>query len=445
MSVLAPPEPIAVERIRRDLPGTATVLRVELAKLREQLAMRVLLAVCVLAPLGFATVMRIQGAVPADTLFGRWAKTTGFASPLTVLGFAGSWGFPLLAGIVAGDMFSSEDRYGTWKTLLTRSCSRGVVFAGKGLAACVCAIVGVCVLALSGLVSSVLLVDTDPLVGLSGQLVSPGRAVALVLSSWAYSLLPVLSFVALGLMLSVVTRSGIAGVLGPPVVALVMQLLTLLGPGEIVRAVLPTTPFDGWHGLFVEPVHARPVFQGAETSIVYTGVFLAVAWHVFSRRAIAGSEAVPHRRRQVQLQTAIGATAVVVLLAAGSGWGPTDITAKRLERTITPTFERLVVLQYRWRTDRDPGNATLHAITTCRRGGGSRPARGAGDDWTCVVKLVSPELTAKSMTLDLTVRPNGCYTAQAPPSIIGPLVLRDARGKAFVNPLFAFDGCFGTT
>ena len=37
--------------------------------------------------------------------------------------------------MVAGDIFSSEDHFGTWKTILTRSCSRGQLFAGKFLAA----------------------------------------------------------------------------------------------------------------------------------------------------------------------------------------------------------------------------------------------------------------------------------------------------------------------
>ena len=49
---------------------------------------------------------------------------SGFAVPLVVLGFAALWVFPVLASIVGGDLFSSEDRYGTWTTVLTRSRSR---------------------------------------------------------------------------------------------------------------------------------------------------------------------------------------------------------------------------------------------------------------------------------------------------------------------------------
>src|SRR5262249_17533859 len=157
----------------------------ELAKLREQTAVRLVLAACLVAPVGFALLMRLQSAVPADTLFGRWAATTGFATALTVLGFAGAWGLPLVAGVMGGDVFSAEDRHRTWKTMLTRSCGRGEVFAAKVLAAAAYTTLATGLLALAGLLAGVALVGTDPLVGLSGQLVAPGHAYELVLAAWA--------------------------------------------------------------------------------------------------------------------------------------------------------------------------------------------------------------------------------------------------------------------
>ena len=90
---------------------------------------------CVLGPFAFAVILNSQTGSPADTIFGVWVHSSGFAIPLVVLAFAGSWGFPVLAGVLAGDIFSAEDRYGTWKTVLTRSCRRRDLFVGKVLAA----------------------------------------------------------------------------------------------------------------------------------------------------------------------------------------------------------------------------------------------------------------------------------------------------------------------
>ena len=66
-----------------------------------------------------------------------------------MLGFCGQWGLPLMAGVLAGDLFGSEDRYGTWKTVLTRSCTRRHLFAGKVLAAALFAVGLLALLALA--------------------------------------------------------------------------------------------------------------------------------------------------------------------------------------------------------------------------------------------------------------------------------------------------------
>ena len=106
----------------------------ELQKLLAQLTTRLLALLALLGPFAFAALLKVQSGTPSDALFGAWVHTSGFAVSLVILGFAGSWGFPIIAGVLAGDLFSSEDRYGTWKTILTRSCTREEVFAGKVLA-----------------------------------------------------------------------------------------------------------------------------------------------------------------------------------------------------------------------------------------------------------------------------------------------------------------------
>ena len=95
--------------------------RTERRKLADAAASRALALLCVLGPFAFTVILRSQTGTPSDTIFGVWVHSSGFAIPLVVLAFAGSWGFPVLAGVLAGDIFSAEDRYGTWKTVLTRS------------------------------------------------------------------------------------------------------------------------------------------------------------------------------------------------------------------------------------------------------------------------------------------------------------------------------------
>jgi ABC-2 type transport system permease protein len=80
-------------------------------------------------------VLKVQSGTPSDALFGAWVHSSGFAISLVILGFAGTWGVPVIAGLLGGDLFASEDRHGTWKTILTRSCRRADLYVAKLLAA----------------------------------------------------------------------------------------------------------------------------------------------------------------------------------------------------------------------------------------------------------------------------------------------------------------------
>ena len=85
-----------------------------------------------LGPFAFAA-SDARAEQPADRhlVRPRRARSRASRSALVVLGFAALWAFPVLTSVVGGDIFSAEDRYGTWKTVLTRSRSRAEVFTGK--------------------------------------------------------------------------------------------------------------------------------------------------------------------------------------------------------------------------------------------------------------------------------------------------------------------------
>ena len=90
--------------------GVRDAYETELRKLMAHLTTRILILVCAIGPLAFAVLLKVQSGTPSDALFGVWVHSSGFAISLVILGFAGSWGFPIIAGVLAGDLFSSEDR-----------------------------------------------------------------------------------------------------------------------------------------------------------------------------------------------------------------------------------------------------------------------------------------------------------------------------------------------
>jgi ABC-2 type transport system permease protein len=423
------------------------VCRAERRKLLAQLSTRALVLVCALGPIAFGVILKLQSGVPGDTLFGVWVHSSGYAASLVVLGFGGFWGFPLLAGVLAGDIFSSEDRHETWKTILTRSASRRDVFAGKVLTALALTAALIALAAVSSLVSGVLLAGGHPLVGLSGTVVPSLQALLLVLASWALAIPAALAFTSLALLLSLATRNGVAGVLGPVVAGLAMQLLNLIGKGTIVHMILPASAFDGWHGLFTIPRFYAPMLIGVCVCLAWVAVCLRAAWSILCARDVAGA---PVSRRPgwiLPARVVVGATVLVVLLGVAAGWGPAAVTRARLEASLAPAFSNLTVLQQRELGRRIPGSAELQTRTGCSRRSGT--SEGPGDDWSCTVTVFTAQPGVEPyqltpVTYDVSVESDGCFKAQAPPSFVGQQTMTDSHGRQVVNPLFTIYGCFDT-
>lgn len=426
--------------------GVASVFRAESRKLQSQLSNRLLALVCLLGPFAFTAVLSSQSASPADTLFGFWVHSSGFAIPLVVLGFAGSWGFPLVVGVVAGDIFSSEDRYSTWKAVLTRSRSRWEVFAGKVLAGAAFSLGMLMLVTVSSIVAGLIFVGDQSLIGLSGTLISPGKALLLVLISWITSVLPMLAFTSLAILLSIVSRNGIVGVIGPSIAGLVMQLLILIGAGVGVHTLLIGNAFNDWHPLFLSHPFYSSLILGCVVSIVWIVACLAASWLILRRRDFAGTP-VTRRAGWVMPTRLVVAFAVLIgVLAVGCNWGPAGVTPARVRNSLTPTFTSLTLLQQRELGRYVAHDAKLNIQTTCSRRASTPDGPG---DWVCTLVVYVPEpsaipFQATPVAYDVSINSDGCYKATSPPSFIGNQTMTGPHKRSITNPLFTFYGCFNT-
>ncbi len=425
--------------------GTRLAFRVELRKLTSQLAIRLVALICVLGPFAFAAILKIQTGTPTDTLYGGWVHESGFAVSLVVLTFAGQWGFPVVAGLVAGDVFSSEDRYSTWKLVLTRSCTRAEVFAGKCLAAGTVSVATVALVALSSLAAGLVFIGDQSLVDLGGNLLSPWKLLFLVLVGWLVAVPPTLAFASLAILLSVATRNGIVGVIGPALIALAMQLLLLVGSGVWVHLLLVGSAFLSWHGLFADPSYYGPLLIGIVVSLAWIAASLGIAWSLLRRRDFAGA---PVARRQgwvTPVRVAVALAATLAFLAIASNWGPAGVTPSRLQSSLVSNFNNLTALQQSelGRTSTPAGQLNISQPTCSRRGSTSN---GPGE-WVCTLHAQAPPANGvtpppTSVNYDLNVQSDGCYKAQSPPAFAGAQVMFDAQGDEVVNPLYTIYGCF---
>jgi len=192
------------------------------------------------------------------------------------------------ASLVAGDIFASEDHNGTLKTILTRSLDRGQIFAGKVLAAVSYAAFALVLMGIVAILAGGLESGFNSLTTLSGTKVGPAKALGLVTASLGVYLLPMLAIASIGLLLSTITRNSAAAVVGALMIALVLQIGSIIPGLEEIRPYLLPRQFDAWQGLLREPTDWAPIVRAAWVCAAYAVPSLFAAYVVFLRRDVAG-------------------------------------------------------------------------------------------------------------------------------------------------------------
>ena len=420
--------------------------RFELVKLLAQWRVRLLLLAAWIGPAVVVAAVSKQSTLPADTVFGRWMHATGWAGPLVGLGFSGTYALPLLTCVVAGDVFASEDRLGTWRHLLVAIRSPRRIFAAKALASLTVILVLVAGLACASAAAGVGFVGNRSLIGLDGHVLAPGDAAGKVLLAWLCALAPTLALAAIGLLGSVTLGRSPMGLLLPAVVAFGMQIAQILPLPVAVRLALPGYAFIAWHGLFTSPTQVGPLLISVAVSLLWAVVATALAYRLFLRRDFTSATYDGAGRRTLLagvlpmvalLALSIGVIAVTTPASGGSG-----IEQGKLERSLATTFAHLYRVQTRQLHRPDVTEAQLGAAATCDKGSGLVAASGPGNGWRCVVTWHLPGVDAVgNATYQLDVTADGRYVADGdgPREVNGYFIVSTPTGDA-PNPLWQVDG-----
>jgi ABC-2 type transport system permease protein len=429
----------------RPPPPVRRGYRFELTKLLAQWPIRVVMLACWLGPALFVAVVSGQSSLPSDTVFGRWMGQSGWAGPLVLLTFSCAWVLPLLTSLVAGDVFASEDRLGTWRHLLVAVRSPRRIFVAKALASLTVILLLVAGMAVSAVVGGLAAVGHHPLVGLDGHLLAPGQAAGAVLLAWAIALAPTLAFAAVGLLGSVALGRSPMALLMPALLALLLQIAQLLPLPVDVRVALPSYAFIAWRGLFTDPVQTGPLVVGVAVSLAWTVATGALAYRLFLRRdftdlAYDGSG----RRVLVGGMLPLGAllAVTVAVLAGTTPASSSGIHKAKLEGSLAMAFAHLYRVQTAELHRPAVTEAVLRARAACDRGGSLVDDVGPGNDWRCVVTWHLPGATATGSAIyQLDVTPDGRYVADGdgPQEVNGFFAVHTSTGDA-PNPLWQFDG-----
>ncbi|MFZ1153362.1 MAG: ABC transporter permease [Solirubrobacteraceae bacterium] len=289
-SVAASPSLQAAGAVQARRPSTLAVYRWELRKLISQKRTYMGLGLAIILPLIFVIVQNVHqhGGRNGDSIFASQITQSGLATPVLMLLFESVFFLPLIASLVAGDIVAAEDGNGTLKTILTRSVNRGQIFAAKVLAAVTYGAIAVFLSASVATIGGVASWGFNQITTFSGSVVSASEGLLLVFAANACYLIPLLTVVCIGVLLSTATRNSTAAVVGT--VGLVILLFILAGiPGlEGIKPYLLTEQFQNWQGLLRTPTDWAPIWHSLWVCALYALPALFAAYLVFLRRDVAG-------------------------------------------------------------------------------------------------------------------------------------------------------------
>ena len=440
-ATIATAEPPAASR----QVSVARAYRFELVKLLSQWRVRLLILAAWIGPGVAVAVVSQQASLPADTLFGRWMHVTGWAGALVVLGIAGYWLLPLLTSVIAGDVFSSEDRLGTWRHLLVAVRSPRRIFIAKALASLTVLLVLMAGLAVSGIVGGLVAVGSRPLVGLDGHQVPPGAALGLSLLAWACVLAPTLALAAIGLLGSIALGRSPMGLLLPAFAGIALQLAQSLPMPTAVRVALPSYVFLSWNGLFTSPQQLGPLSIGIAVSLAWAVTATAMAYLLFVRRDFTTTS---HDGTAARVLTyGVLPLAGVLVISAGLLAGVTGATGSgidkgKVQESLATAFAHLYRLQASELYHFKVTEAQLNASASCAKEDGKGGTAGPGNDWHCYVYWHLPGVknATGQAVYQLDVNPNGRFVADGdgPTEVNGYFLVHTPNGDV-PNPLWQFD------
>jgi ABC-2 type transport system permease protein len=270
-------------------PSTLVVYRWELRKLVSQIRTYVGLGLLSLLPLIFVVFESLHHQHnQRDNIFAAQITQSGLATPVLMLLFMSGFFLPVVAALVAGDIFSNEDGNGTLKTILTRSVDRSQVFAAKTLAAMTYAVLAVVVAATVATVAGVASWGFHSVRTYSGTLVSAPEALLLVFAANAAYLIPLAAVVGIGVLLSATTRNSAAAVVGTIGLVILLFIIAQIPGLEAIQPYLLTEQFQAWQGLLRTPTDWAPIAHSAWVCALYGVPALIAGFLVFLRRDVAG-------------------------------------------------------------------------------------------------------------------------------------------------------------
>nr|SBO95105.1 putative ABC transporter integral membrane protein [Nonomuraea gerenzanensis] len=246
-----------------------------------------MLAVLGVVPVVVGVALRMFGSAD-DDMSGLVQDVAGNSVMLTFVSFS----FlvlllmPVAVSVVAGDSIAGEAGGGTLRYLLAAPAGRTRLLLVKYLNAVVYAYAVTAVVALSALVTGLVLFPAGDVTLLSGTTIPLADGLLRIAISVGYVGAGMAALAAVALTLSVFTEVSIGAIAGTVVLVIVCQVLRAIPElGSITPYLLPTR-FTNFDAVLRSPIDVAALRDGLLTFGAYIVLFGSIAWARFSGKDI---------------------------------------------------------------------------------------------------------------------------------------------------------------
>lgn len=250
-----------------------------------------MLGVLVLIPVLLGVALRAFGGPDADDgAPGIFTQITGNGLFLTfaALSILVQLLLPVSVAVVAGDSIAGEAGIGTLRYLLAVPVGRTRLLLVKYANAVVFCLVAVTAVALSSLLTGLLLFPAGPITLLSGGTIPMTEGLLRIGLVVLYVTAGMAALAAISLALSTLTEVSIGAIATTVVLVIVAQVLGAVSQLAPLRPYLLSSWWNDFDGVLRDPVATEVMGQGLLVFAAYIVIFGSIAWARFNGKDISG-------------------------------------------------------------------------------------------------------------------------------------------------------------
>ncbi|MGH3167245.1 MAG: ABC transporter permease [Trebonia sp.] len=189
---------------------------------------------------------------------------------------------PMVIAVISGDSVAGEAGYGTLRYLLAVPAGRTRLLVVKFVTIAAFAVCATFIVAVIALLVGVILFPVGPVTLLSGSTVSLGSGLLHVFYVTLYVSCAMVAVGAIGLAISTFTEHAIGAIAAIMLLIVASEVVDQVPQFAAAGPYLPTHWWTSFDALLRSPIDTTTMWHGLLSFLVYTLIFVAIAWARFT-------------------------------------------------------------------------------------------------------------------------------------------------------------------